>query len=607
MTTLLSVKGHLCGARYKLYDVTTIGRSPECTIELSDSEVSRVHAEINKKRKSFIIRDLDSKNGTFVNGKKISEHVLLPNDALRLGSSIFIFSPDFDLQNARYSSSSVYVSPPLDETLEIKVDKGSETEPPLDDKGIALVRQLAELLSQPGHELPPLLSSLLARLVRIFHGDRGFIMLWDPVLKELQPVVTISPEKKQIAVSHKVIETTFYEKTALLSSETEGDFTYAEDGTLIVPRSSISAPLLFEGKALGLVYIDREGSGHYDLRSLGLLQSVGRLIAHSIEQTRFIEEILLKAQQKAEEELVGEHPLITELRKEISRLSSYDSSVLITGETGTGKELVARALHFEGPRRDYPFIVVNCTAIPETLFESELFGHEKGAFTGASRLHRGKIELAHGGTLFLDEIGDLSPSLQPKLLRFLQEKNFYRIGGSRPIRVDVRVIAATNSDLKEKVSQSLFREDLFYRLSVMSFHVPPLRERKSDIPLLAQHYLKVYAKRLNKAVFNISDEALIKMEQYNWLGNVRELMNAIERAIIICRDKVIKPKHLTLESVAPREKNQELFDSDVPLSSVEKQYILNILKKCKWNQVQAAKILGIHRNTLRKKILEYNL
>ncbi len=608
MSTLLAIKGPRCGARFPLGEKTTLGRAPECTIELPDSAVSRVHAEIVHKRKNYTLSDLESKNGTTVNGKKITAHILLRNDEIRIGSSVLLFDPDFDVQNARYSGSSVYVSSPHDETLEVKAASTIDTTPPLDDRGIALVGQLADLFTSTTRELPELLNSLLHRLMHLFHAERGFVMLWDPVLKELQPVVAISPDEKQIAVSRKVITTTFFEKTALLSSGGEGDFRYAEEGAIGEPRSSISAPLLLKGEALGLIYIDREGADRYDLKALGLLQAVGRLVVFSIDQSRYFERSLLKARTVREGELLGASPEITAIRAEIERLADVDSSVLIMGETGTGKELIARALHEYGPRREYPFIVVNCTAVPDTLFESELFGYEKGAFTGATSLHRGKIEIAHGGTLFLDEIGDLKPLLQPKLLRFLQEKNFYRVGGTRSIRVDVRIIAATNADLMQLVREGKFREDLYYRLSVITIKAPPLREHKSDIRLIAEHYTKVYAHKLKKPIFGISDDAIIKLEKYSWPGNVRELMNAIERTVILCTSKILKPQHFILKPVASAAPQKPArISKPRPLADVEKEHISSVLKQCGWNQVKAARILGIHRNTLRKKITEYSL
>ncbi|MCX6998744.1 MAG: sigma-54-dependent Fis family transcriptional regulator, partial [Candidatus Sumerlaeota bacterium] len=510
-----------------------------------------------------------------------------------------IFDPDFDFQNARYSGSSVYVSAPHDETIEVKLDPKRDTNAGIDNESIALVRQLAEIFEPSSEELPALLSSMLARLVRLFHGERGFIMLWDPVLKELQPMVTVSPEEKQIDVSRKVISATFHEKTALLSSGVEKDvLPYAESDAAPVPRSSISAPLLVRDDAIGLIYIDCSGAGHYDLKSLSLLQAVARLVAQSIIQSRLLEKALMKVGDGLVSDIVGEAQVIYALRADIMRVAAYDTSVLILGETGTGKELIARALHEQSHRREYPFIALNCTAVPESLFESELFGYERGAFTGAASLHRGMIEMAHGGTLFLDEIGDVSLAIQPKLLRFLQEKNFYRIGGTRPIRVDVRIIAATNSDLLARVREGLFREDLYYRLSVMTFTAPPLRERKSDIRILAEHHLKIYAVRLKKQFFGFSDDAMILLEKHPWPGNVRELMNVIERAVILGKGGIVKPEDLILEpSPIPLKEKK----GDVPgrtLADVEKEHILRILKHCKGNQMQAARILGIHRKAL---------
>jgi len=305
-------------------------------------------------------------------------------------------------------------------------------------------------------------------------------------------------------------------------------------------------------------------------------------------------------------DIIGLAPSVTTLRDEIEKVAAHDTAVLILGETGTGKELIARALHERSHRREYPFIAINCTAVPENLFESELFGYEKGAFTGAAALRRGMAEMAHGGTLFLDEIGDLSLSLQPKLLRFLQEKNFYRVGGTRPIRVNVRVVAATNSDLKEKVKTGAFREDLYYRLSVMVFKAPPLRERREDIRLLAEHFLKIYADRMKKRILGFSPEAIYLLEKYPWHGNVRELMNAVERAVILVNEPIIKPEQLFLQPISSSKIEKEQQDQR-PLAEVEKEHIRRVLKQCRGNQVHAAKILGIHRNTLRNKLEEYGL
>jgi len=605
MTTLLAVKGARCGDRFQLGEKSTLGRADDCTISLPDQDVSRLHAEIVKKRKSYTILDLDSRNGVIVNGQVVKQHVLLRNDEIRIGSTVFIFDPDFDIQNAKYSGSPVYVSAPSEETIEIRLDSNDKSAPILEDAQVSLVSKLADLLTPASHELPNLLSNLLSRLIRIFQADRAFIMLWDPVLKELETLVSISPENNGIAVSREIINTTFYEKTALLFSGEEGPRVFGRKKPTADLISSISAPLMMDENALGLIYIDRTGPDQYDLRSLGMLQAVGRLVAHAVEQSRFIDRVMRKQQIDTSVEFIGESPSLTALQKDIQRLASLDTSVLILGETGTGKELVAWSLHNNGRRRDFPFVVVNCTAVPQELFESEMFGHEKGAFTGAVRLHRGKVEMAHGGTLFLDEIGDLRPSLQAKLLRFLQEKNFQRVGGNRSHRVDVRIIAATNADLAKRVEEGAFREDLYYRLSVMTFRIPPLRERNTDIGLLADYYIRHYSEKLRKPVLDISEQALAILRDHAWPGNVRELMNVLERAVILCHEKTIGPEHILLGPLA-HSRNREI-EMHRSLADVEREHILLVLNHCNGNQVKAAGILGIHRNTLRKKIEEYGL
>ena len=604
--TLLAVKGPRGGARFDLDEKAIIGRDSHCDICIPGSEISREHAEIFRRQKEYIIRELDSKNGILVNGKQIEEKNLLRNDEICIGSSVFVFDPDFDVQDARYSGSSVFVSPPHDETIRIKLDSRDDTSPPMEDQSIALVSRLADLVTYNEGDLPSMLEALMTRIVMLFRADRGFIMLWDPVLEELQPFVTVSPEKSEIQVSRKIVRSAFYENTALLSSGGEIEDPRDAEKRKKLERSILAAPLPGRADNIGMIYVDRDGLDHYDLRSLMLLQAVARFIAHSVIQARLIDKITQKYQQNNGDNLIGETPTVASLKDRIKRLGPVDSSILILGETGTGKEVIARSLHNHGPRSRYPFVVVNCSAIPETLFESELFGYEKGAFTGATRLQRGKVEMAHGGTLFLDEIGDMSPAVQPKMLRFLQEKSFYRVGGTRLVRVDVRVIAATNRDLQKDISQGNFRSDLFYRLSVISLNVPPLRERREDVRLLAEYFLKMHSRRLNRRILGFSDDAVLKMEKYHWPGNVREMMNAIERAVILCPDKIIGSDYIVLQEVEPPV--SQAGKSPGPLlEDVEKEHILKILKQCNWNQVRASSMLGIHRNTLRKKISDYNL
>jgi len=304
------------------------------------------------------------------------------------------------------------------------------------------------------------------------------------------------------------------------------------------------------------------------------------------------------------DELVGRHPRMVRLYELIAQVSQTHATVLITAESGTGKELVARAIHNQSPRRALPFVAVNLAAIPESLLESELFGHEKGAFTGAYARKPGKFELAHGGTLFLDEVGSLRIDLQAKLLRALQEREIERLGGTRTIQVDVRVIAATNSDLREAIRARTFREDLYYRLHVVPVGVPPLRERRSDLPVLAAHFVRKYAGEFKKDVRGLSRGARMALERYDWPGNVRELENIIERSVALATRPVIGlddlPLDLAMNEVAPVRGEGE----PGPLTlreardRFEQAFVLRTLERENWNQSRAARSLGVHRNTL---------
>jgi transcriptional regulator with PAS, ATPase and Fis domain len=279
-----------------------------------------------------------------------------------------------------------------------------------------------------------------------------------------------------------------------------------------------------------------------------------------------------------------------------------DSTVLITGETGTGKGLAAKAIHTNSPRCGGPFVIVNCGAIPEHLMESELFGHQKGAFTDAKETKKGRLELAHGGTLFLDEIGEISMRMQIDLLRILEDRVFYRVGGTQPIEADFRVIAASNRNLGEAIKEGIFRKDLYYRLNVISFEMPPLRERKEDIPLMAEHFLHRFSQETNKAVDGISREAMDEMMLYEWPGNVRELENAIERAVVVSKGRNILPSDLPIF-------RPEHFPlpTDNSLKEIEKQHITKILSDNQWNIAKSANILDIDRSTLYSKIRRYQI
>lgn len=322
-----------------------------------------------------------------------------------------------------------------------------------------------------------------------------------------------------------------------------------------------------------------------------------RLRRENLQMKQNIDEAILP------DNLVGESAQMKKIFSLVQTVAPTDTTVMIRGESGTGKEIVAKAVHINSPRRYFPIVTVNCGALPETLLESELFGHEKGAFTGAHYRRKGKFEMANGGTIFLDEIGTITPKMQVELLRVVDTKQFTRLGGNDVINSDFRIIAATNENLEEMVQQGKFREDLYYRLNVFSIFVPPLRERKDDIPLLAYHFLKQFTSAMNKKISDFEPEAIDFMVNYNWKGNVRELENAIERAVVVCTEDKIRPEDLPFR----QQPNFVASSDDKSLAGMEKVHIAKVLIENNWNISRSAELLGIDRVTLYNKINKYGL
>ena len=302
------------------------------------------------------------------------------------------------------------------------------------------------------------------------------------------------------------------------------------------------------------------------------------------------------------ENIIGQSPAMQDVFELIPEVAQSDASILITGETGTGKELVAKAIHAKSKRSHLPFIAINCGAIPDTLLESELFGHQKGAFTGATHARKGFLEVVSGGTLFLDEIGEISQKMQIDLLRVLEEKIIIRIGDRESIDVDFRLISATRRDLEKEVTEGAFREDFFYRINVITIHIPPLRKRKEDIPLLVQHFLQKYSRETTKRVDHATQDAMKLLKDYDWPGNVRELENAIERAVVLSKSRTLGRKDFAFLRTSP-----EPISKPGSLREMEKIHIQEILEDCDWNVTKASKILDINRVTLHKMIKRHNL
>jgi two-component system, NtrC family, nitrogen regulation response regulator NtrX len=345
------------------------------------------------------------------------------------------------------------------------------------------------------------------------------------------------------------------------------------------------------------------------------LEKVLLTIQNSLKVGQLVEENRsLRAKICKDDEMIGESPAIRELKAQIAIAAPTSGWVLITGENGTGKELVARAVHAYSQRREKPFIEVNCAAIPEDLIESELFGHEKGAFTGATIQRKGKFDLSHEGTLFLDEIGDMSLKTQAKVLRILQERKFERVGGNRTIEVDVRVIAATNKDLEEEIQKGNFREDLYYRLNVLPFHVPPLRERREDIPALTSHFLKHFCSKESRETKSLSPEAEEILLSYPWPGNVRELKNIIERLVIMTPDNLITERQLPASLRTRKSPLRAVATAADPSSTYreareefEREYLIQKLEENDWNISRTAEVIEVERSNLHRKIKSYGI
>jgi Nif-specific regulatory protein len=374
-------------------------------------------------------------------------------------------------------------------------------------------------------------------------------------------------------------------------------------------RSLVCVPLSVFQRMIGCIYLDSTSAvNRFSEEHLQLMAGVAGVSAVALDNARRLqwleqENQRLSTEIRQDQSLVGEGSRMKEIFQFLARVAPSDSTVLIEGESGTGKELVAKALHRNSPRATKPFVAINCAAIPETLLEDDLFGHERGAFTGAATQKKGRLEVADGGVVFLDEIGELAPALQVKLLRVLQEREFDRVGGTHPIKVNIRLIAATNRDLEDAVRKGEFRQDLYYRLAVVKMTMPPLRERREDIPMLTRHFVQKYAMRCGVKAKPISREAMATLVHYEWPGNVRELENAIERALVMGSSDTVLLEDLPeslLEQAPPEEFNEGKYHAGV--KDLKKRMIMDAVEQTGGNYVEAAGILGVHPNYLHRLI-----
>jgi Nif-specific regulatory protein len=402
---------------------------------------------------------------------------------------------------------------------------------------------------------------------------------------------------------------------ALVSDVSQDDsfFKGIDDKSHFTTRQMVAAPLIHKGRTIGVVeVINKSAPGRFTADDLELLRVFANLAASGAANAQAHEQLKieyqgLRATMDSRPNIVGHSSALKEVLDLCARVAGSNATVLLLGETGTGKEVLSRHIHNNSPRKERPFVAINCAALPETLLESELFGHEKGSFTGAVAQKVGRFELANGGTLFLDEIGDISHSTQIKLLRVLQEREFVRVGGTKTVECDVRIIAATNRDLQKAMKEGTFREDLFYRLNVFPIRTPPLRERREDIPLLVEHFVRLSSVQLNVPVPQVTEEALAMLASYNWPGNIRELQNVVERAVLLSDGLTIGAAQMPREVAGDTSEAQPPGKADAGLWGYEKALIIKALKEAGWNQTKAAKALGISRDNLRYRLKKYEI
>jgi len=678
-------------------EVVTIGRSVENHVRINDTMASRVHCQIERDGETYKLVDLESQNGTRVNGRRVNVKVLDDGDRIEIGDVSIVFEIEPSGATPRLKPLRRRRSRRRPKLRRQKLRSGADET--LDEKLVGVLEEIGSTLGPGGlaeaesifqdyldrgeggrfrrviedgeraqrlvdiakavnseRNLKRLLNLILDEAVRLTDAERGFLVLVDEGAMRFESARNFDREsvrKPEYKISHSIAERVARSGEALVAADAQTDERFLDYMSVseLRLRSVICVPLKRKKKVVGVLYMDnRFETGVFTEQDRSSLEAFGDLAAIALETARLHEENVSRsrelagAKEKVEKlnvlleekvesqgrelerfkevldktserpstqydysDILANSQAMQEVFKLLDRVIESEAPVLIQGESGTGKELVAQAIHRHGKRKKKPFVSENCAAIPETLLESELFGYKRGAFTGAFADKKGLFETANRGTLFLDEIGDMSPGMQKKLLRALQEGEIRMVGGKNVVKVDVRLITASNKDLKRMVGEGTFREDLYYRINVLQVNLPPLRERIEDIPLLVNHFMTSIAGKSGGAVKEVMREAMAAWSSYDWPGNVRELENEVQRAYTVSDDSIrledLSPglqasgKGSSSRSQRPlKEIVQEAVDH------VEREAILGALKKSGWKKSDAAKLLGISRPTLDVKI-----
>ncbi|MGO8689037.1 MAG: sigma 54-interacting transcriptional regulator [Thermoguttaceae bacterium] len=637
----------------------TIGRAPTNQIVLKDERCSRNHLEVFLSAGQWMLRDLDSRNGTLIGTQRVSgDWPLQPGDTIRIGKSQLVFvhrlaeafadstsvmRPMADKEGAageEEDANVLAVGGPTTITHRRGQTRFLEPGEEEDVSAVSKMGQAAARLCRLAFELakapdPATVADLaLAGLAEGTQTDAGAVLLLPndfrgaPRAEALEVVASHSAtERSYHQIASMLAATVMREGEAVLARNVMGDSALGSRDSqgVIHTTSVICAPIRRGRRILGLIHLYSTDAARVpDPDELEFTLAVADTVAVALENLKRRQELAenltqvrtenvqLRERLGVQSRMIGHSPAIQQVADEIGRAAASNATVLIRGESGVGKELVARAVHDSSPRRDHVFVCLNCAALSAELLASELFGHERGAFTGATERKIGKFEAAHKGTLMLDEIGEMSPGIQAKFLRVLEGHPFERVGGSKPVTVDVRVIAATNRDLEKDVAEGLFRRDLYFRLRVLEIVVPALRKRLEDIPLLADYFLHKYNAETGRKIRGYSPEAKQKLLNYLWPGNIRELKNVVERAVVLCRAQEIDQEDLLLTKLATAGDTADaaaLEEEFLPasLADIERRYILATLNHTGWNKSRTSSILGIERSTLDRKIRRYAL
>jgi transcriptional regulator with GAF, ATPase, and Fis domain len=624
---LLAISGPFRKSEYPLGSELAIGRNADNAICLEDAAVAAHHCRIELRDGRWILSDLDSHSGTFVNGITVKQRELKSGDEVALGDSVFLFATEEPLSAGsspvqlceREASTAKALEFQSNELLSLEPETLAALPQPA-----RMARNLSALLQICGaigslHDEESLPWQLLGVIFDVIPAERGAILLMEEDSQEVRSQVAwdrVFGPSHPVRVGSGIVRRVIEEGISLLDSGAGAQKfpNSAEGEDKRLQRALLCVPMMSKERPIGLIYLESSSPATaFTEDDFQFLRAIAALGVIGIENARKLERLgsenqRLRAEVSLTHDMVGRSARMREVYQFIERVAQSDSTVLICGESGTGKELAARAIHKNSPRKNQPFVALNCAALTETLLESELFGHEKGAFTNAISQKKGFLEVAEGGTIFLDEIGELSLILQAKLLRVLQEREFVRVGGTRPIKINVRFLAATNKDLQKGVREEKFRADLFHRLNVISITIPGLREHPEDIPALAEHFSARHAKNCNRNVFGISDEALNYLTQYDWPGNVRELENAMERAVVIGSSDSILAEDLpetVLESVKGGGSAPAKYHDAI--RNLKKQLILGALDQGEGSVTEAAKLLGVHANHLHRLMRNFEL